>query len=518
MVLPDPTAMEDPPPDPYPLFLPIEDPFLGISNYSSSPRHDPLPVPITGYSVNQKPMFTNGAGYTVSASRGLYSEGKGYAHGVVDAEMAVELAKQWTAKDQELATELTYTTFERISGANIPAAAIVGPDGGPNFIIPGMIGGRGTTFGDYYDEFWADDPFVQMTQAEVPVNDRGGTIVFSNLDGFNPPDMKIETIEVKLEITNATPESINELRIALRSPDGTVSDLSQFMLMPSNNVTVNNLDEGLRIDGIDSPYSGEEDSFVYTTSTNRHWGERTGDDLDLLPDGNLHDRQWELIIENYSGTDMTLRGYEVVFHGTPVQGERISGKVGVDFGVDGIGANDNQFDFNRSFALDLNGDGIIDDQDVGPDGYPIYVIDPLQEPFAGNVTVRARDDNGGASQGQIVAQFVTGDDGNFYFDLAPGHYTIEVVDPLGRTAKDGADFQSTWSVDINPLFSPLGRSAHYIDGSRIDNLNFLLGPGANRWKRPTSAASFSPTRTATESLTVVASVMPRPLGSACMPT
>src|SRR5262249_54532457 len=66
--------------------------------------------PTTDYSTYNFPRFENGAGYTVSDARGNYGEEYGWAHGVVDATLAVELAKQWTTKGQTLAPELTYTS------------------------------------------------------------------------------------------------------------------------------------------------------------------------------------------------------------------------------------------------------------------------------------------------------------------------------------------------------------------------------------------------------------------------
>ena len=51
------------------------------------------PTPIT---------MTNGAGYTVSQGIGTNGEQIGYAHGVVDAEMAVLLAQQWNTKVRAL--------------------------------------------------------------------------------------------------------------------------------------------------------------------------------------------------------------------------------------------------------------------------------------------------------------------------------------------------------------------------------------------------------------------------------
>ena len=77
--------------------------------------------------------------------------------------------------------------------------------------------------------------------------------------------------------------------------------------------------------------------------------------------------------------------------------------------------------------------------------------DVNQESFAGNVTVQlfpTGDSCGG------IYQFTTGHDGNFYFDVVPGNYTLRVVDPLGRDplAESGGlagtlpRFQQQWQI------------------------------------------------------------------------
>ncbi len=482
MVLPemmDPPA--DPPEEPVELFLPLEDPFspIGGSPFGNSERHDPAPHPIDNFILNQLPRFDNGAGFTVSDARGRFSEGYGWGHGVVDAELAVQLAKQWTSAGQSLAPELTYTTFVRQFDANIPASIVADPDGA-RIRIPGGFGGRGTTFGDFYNEFFADEPFTQDDQNSVPINDRGRSLILNVLEGFDPPDMQIEWVEVKVQITGGASD-INELRLAVRSPDGTLSELNQFIRTPSNTTTINFLDEGLLIGGLSSPADGGE-TFVYTFSTNRHWGERsdaffevdptTGDPL-LNPDtGAPILRSWELVVENYSSSDLTFDALEVVFHGTPIgeNTERIQGNVGVDAGTAGNPSlrGDGNFNFDRYIEL-FDNDGVL----VG------RVAEPDPEPFAANITVRARD-----TAGNIVDQFITGADGNYYFDLAPGTYSIEIVDPQGRTVLQdaGADprYQSSWTVTIDPFdaFTRVaGRETDNGEFLYYNDVDFLLAPG-----------------------------------------
>jgi subtilisin family serine protease len=423
--------------------------------------------PIDNYSIYNLPRYDNGAGYTVHDARGIYSEEYGYAHGVVDAELAVKLAEQWGVKGQSLAPELTYTTFARPSNFRISSAAYVGPDGAPDlFVIPGLIGGAPQEeFHAYYDEFFADDPF---SDDDPPQDDNGTYIPISDLDGFDPPLMQVEWVEVVLQISGM---DMNQVRVALRSPDGTVSDLSMQLMenRPRYEVNINFVDQDdFHADPGTAPGDG---TFKYTYSTNRHWGERsdsffevdpTTGDIAIDPDslvgfvpntGGVLYKSWDLIIENYDGSSSgVLDGFEVIFHGTPIgEGtERISGKVGIDAGsLNGTAERgDGNFNFSRGYDVDVdpefdsNGDGI-DDNDVDT-----RIIDRDPEPFAENITVQAW-------QGEVlVSQFVTGADGNYYFDLAPGDYEIKVVDPEGRTVMDDSGlnprYLSTWEVTIDP--------------------------------------------------------------------
>ncbi len=88
--------------------------------------YHPIADPIT----NPEPLslFTNGAGYTVSDGRGGNSQ-YGWAHGVVDAALAVELARQWHIKDQNLPSEKTYF-IGSTGGIKIRAAQVTDMDFG----------------------------------------------------------------------------------------------------------------------------------------------------------------------------------------------------------------------------------------------------------------------------------------------------------------------------------------------------------------------------------------------------
>ncbi|MCA9233803.1 MAG: hypothetical protein KDA57_24415, partial [Planctomycetales bacterium] len=112
--------------------FPTLDPNLTSGGFYFGPGPDPNYVSLflnsagsTGAHYAPTPqVLTNGAGYTISQGKGVYGEQIGYAHGVVDAELAVQLAQQWHVKNQELPNELTFTSFIDPKGGfflNIPA-------------------------------------------------------------------------------------------------------------------------------------------------------------------------------------------------------------------------------------------------------------------------------------------------------------------------------------------------------------------------------------------------------------
>ena len=464
--------------------VPMEDPFLRSDIDPASTRNLDFARtlggfyagvhPIDNYTLYNLPRYDNGAGYTISDARGIYSEEYGYAHGVVDADLAVKLAKQWTVKDQTHAPELTYTTFARPSNFRISSAALVGPDAAPDaYVIPGLIGGAPMEdFHAFYDEFFADMPF---DGDDPPVDDNGIFIPISQLEGFNPPLMELEWVDVKIQVSGGM--DMNLVRIALRSPDGTISDLNMDLQepRPRYQINMNYLDQD---DFHEGPGTAPADgTFLYTFSTNRHWGERSDSFFEIDPatgevavdpdtgipgipgSGIPLFKTWDLIVENYDGTSSgVLDGYEIVFHGTPIgEGtERIAGHVGVDAGsLNGTAARgDGNFNFTRGYDVDTVV-GTFDPYDVDT-----RAIDRDPEPWGENITVRARDAND-----NIVAQFITGADGNYYFDLAPGTdpdtgalvaatYTIEIVDPENRTVLNDTGlnprYLKKWQVIVDP--------------------------------------------------------------------
>lgn len=423
------------------------------------------PVPFTpgqlqiaqNYAPAYQEQFVNGAGYTVSAGRGVYGDEFGYGHGVIDAELAVELARQWTIQDQHLPDELTYTTFVEQPILVINGSETQDEDNG-QLRVPGALADPENDpfleFWDQYFEEYDDEPPTgpfsdEMGYDGAGPSDRGG---FYYLQLPDTPDaaMSVEWVEVKLDLGNMG-EDFNYVRMTLVSPSGTQSELvNQFpdpgipysLQVPSaSNFIVNGL-------GDISPNA--TNTWVY--STNRNWGERYDNQLvydpatgnPLLDDngtpfilndgGKAVEHGWHLVFENYSETDFDVDGIEVIWHGSPIDSntERVQGIVGVDSGYLGAGANDGQF------------------------AYSPFV--QRTEPGAANVLVTATR----VSDGVVVDKFLTGADGNFYFDLLPDEYIISVDDPLGRTVLDEQNvpagflplYQSEWHITPSYFFEP----------------------------------------------------------------
>lgn len=453
-------------PDPYGTSTPFVDTFDPQGN---------LPAP---------KIYTNGAGYTVSQGWGVYGEQLGYGHGVVDAELAVQMAEQWHVKNQNLAPELTWTTFHDPPGGffyPIPAAEKSNQDSGFQ-IIPGGIGGL-PGFADYWNEYFADDPF---SDPNPPVNSRGTYIPISV-----PEDnaMSVETIEVRLSISGGTVDLLDHMRITLVSPNGTQSELNHYFY--DNYGTYSSQTEPDF--GILDPVPGFSvdttgGNMVWSFLTNRHWGERSDDQViyDPATGEPITSRGWQLHIENYDlDTGFELDGIDVTFHGSPIPmvgtqpTQRIQGFVGLDQ------VQDDQFNFDRVNTTVVNGQAFNE-------------LDLTQEAFAANVTVVARR----ASDNAIVDQFVTGHDGNYFFDLVPDDYIISIEDPLGRVAEDDSitpsslmrQYRSEWLVtedffqawqrdaDLNVLVDangvPLPNATIPGLPDNVRNINFLLDPGA----------------------------------------
>ncbi|MBA4107100.1 MAG: hypothetical protein C0485_15250 [Pirellula sp.] len=452
-------------PDPYGTSTPVVDTFDPQGN---------LPAP---------KIYTNGAGYTVSQGWGVYGEQLGYGHGVVDAELAVQMAQQWHVKNQDLAPELTWTTFHDPPGGffyPIPAAEISSEESGLQ-LIPGGIGGL-PGFGAYWSEYFVDDPF---SGDDPPVNSRGQFLPISV-----PQDnaMSVETIEVRLSISGGTVDLLDHMRITLVSPNGTQSELNHYFYDPAVYSVQTDTDFGLLdpVPGFSVDTTGG--SMVWSFLTNRHWGERSDDQIvyDPATGEPVESRGWQLHIENYDlDTAFQLDGLDVTFHGSPLplvgtqSTQRIQGFVGLDQ------VQDDLFNFDRVNTTVVNGQAFNE-------------LDLTQEAFAANVTVVARR----ASDNVVVGQFVTGHDGNYFFDLVPDDYIISVEDPQGRVAEDDSitpnslmrqyrsewlvteDFFQVWQrdanldvmVDANGV--PLPNATFPGVPDNVKSINFLLDPGA----------------------------------------
>lgn len=505
------------------------DPLIDNALQILNPTLDPgLTSLLNGIHYTPTPqVLTNAAGYTVSQGRGTNLDALGYAHGVVDAELAVQLAEQWSTKEQHLPDELTFTTA--VNGSpNLPAAEVVdGVSGNLDLIVPGGLFGA-SGFGAYWAEYLVADPdFTQGFFARgVPVE----------LTVPTPNDMTIETIELTVDIGGDITEFLDNVRIILVSPNGTHSELNHYYLdagfgnddihqvFGSPLLTANGLDS-VTSPVIDFFDAGSIDTGItnFTFSTNRSWGERTDDAIIFDPStaepaadnfgnsfnavdpsaGTLATQGWQIYMENYSPVDFTLNNFEVAWHGSPIEPEteRIQGLIGID---------DNQDDaFNYSRVIQT-----VAQIDADPTlrlGEIQNIIDPDHETMAANVTVFAhRDVNGNGvldPSDVLVDQFVTGADGNYYFDLVPDDYIISLDQDslVDLTAVDDSltpagfllDYQAEWAISEDyfqvwdydaslevpidpvtdapfPFLDSLGSAVTY----GMTNINFLLDPGA----------------------------------------
>ncbi|TWU28062.1 S8 family serine peptidase [Bythopirellula polymerisocia] len=506
----------------------IYDPLIPSSTQLVNPTLDPrLNAGLNALHYAPTPqVLTNGAGYTVSQGRGTDREQTGLAHGVVDAELAVALAKQWTTKEQTLADELTFTTRLVSFINNLPAAERVVDVFGPNtadLIVPGGIGGL-AGFSAYWDEYLVDDPdFAQAFPVRaVPVE----------LTVPSPNDMAVRDVEIKVQVAADTDmnDFLDNVRMVLVSPNGTHSELNYYHVDPAfaDPDDFHQIDPALSpaysINGFNAVSSLPGDAFnagavdtgvrTFSFSTNRIWGERSDDALIFDPTtgnpiispfgggnifnaipgefGDLFSQGWQVYFENYSPTQFTIPGLEITWHGTPLGAntERIQGLIGVDDNEDDL------FNYSRVTPATF-------DLDSDPTrvrlGEVANAVDLSHESMAANITVIATR----VSDGAIVDRFVTGADGNFYFDLVPDEYVISIEDPLGRVALDDGSttagflrhFQSEWHItpefftawshtpNLEVPIDIQGNPLPFLDGSGqsvqygMTGINFLLDPG-----------------------------------------
>jgi hypothetical protein len=216
-------------------------------------------------------------------------------------------------------------------------------------------------------------------------------------------------------------------------------------------------------------------------------------------------RDWELHMENWSNSDFVIVGAELIWHGKAIGGgqidqdwlaydenweipvaQRVQGFVGLDVnnddefsGIDNTIANEwnnryvqerVEWDFDASTIrsdeiqrrllddfIDNDNDNKFSDGDVR-----------LQEPYLANALVEAFSftvDGMGNDiiNPQPVAQFLTGADGNYYFDLLPGNYIIRVTDRAGGSvATEDVNtpsqylqhYKSEWRITQDWFYAP----------------------------------------------------------------
>lgn len=353
------------------------DPIFGVG---AAPQPDPswLSLPFSADGLQDQfflnappPHWVNGAGYTINEA---------YGHGVIDAAMAVELAANWNTWLQrgtavEWSVGSAGNVFNPVSGL-IPAAEVTLAG-----LVPGGIGGQ-SGFADFFNEFFnldpppppPDGPFNDLE--DLPQNTRGGVFSF-NL----PRTLEIETLELTVDI-NVDPEEVDHLRIALMSPDGTVTEFNNWVGPNDNLDTFIPEDAG--------------GNLSWTFSTTRFLGEKgTKDAVDLNP-GSLfyglavQNQPWRLIIENYSlASEATINSFSVNAYGKQVAPGRIQGFVGFDVDGDGAVTFPDDPAYDPFFVVDQVIPGAIVWLDVDNDG-----VRDANEPWQ-----------------------ITGNDGNYYFDI-----------------------------------------------------------------------------------------------------
>jgi len=465
-------------------FFQDPDPFLfgGPSPDMAMSRDLEVYTPVADPALHHTALWTNAAGYTVSMGYGVYGESTGYAHGTVDAALAVSMAENWHSLRQDLADELTFSTFVVTQNVQIREAQ-KGDQTSGFILVPGALANTDEGFIDFWNEYYVeDDPESEddgpFSGDDPPGNTRGVPFIEFSVPDVNA--MTVEHVELKLGISGPS-EDLDELKITLVSPDGTFSEFNPFLadggwppfsLQQANNIVgIGDLGT-LDIDG---------GTFEWTFSTNRSWGERSSDALVFDPAtlepalyeeysndfgqfkniptvGQgvsvpfLADKGWRIFFENWSDSAFTLDAVELAFHGNPIQAgtQRVQGLVGFDED------NNGEFNFSRYIQQirDIDGDPIHNRL-----GEVQNLLDPTQEDFAENILVSAHR----VVEGQVLndpeAQFITGHDGNYYFDLVPGEYVIRATDLSDPLAAATSKFKSAPDdqEDYNPAFMP-----HYL--------------------------------------------------------
>jgi hypothetical protein len=401
--------------------------------------------------------FTNGAGFSVSYGRILGEYG--YAHGVVDASLAVDLARNFQSFGDQR-SELTYLVGSVVSP--VQAGITVGD---ADIFIPGAPGIGNVEEGFYEDNF----PITDQEPPEEPTmsSNRGTSII-----PFSIPDVNTMAVEwVEVDVT--TDIEFSNLRVALRSPDGTVSEMTHWWLTEPNNP------HDTRFMPLGSNNIGGATDF--TLSTVRHLGERSDADptMPVDPTDVTFQGQWAIIIENYTQDAGNITA-TITVHGEAIQGTgRIQGVVGVDANGDGdFHGITSYFDPATGFLVDPATGGPLTGQITGgaitqvTAGTPFPIFDELPdpEPYAARVIVYVDLDQDGVRDTHEPFKML-GADGNYYFDLDPGTYDIRIDTTM---LPEGLDNVANMSLGaISATISEIGERVNVDD---VPELNMVLLP------------------------------------------
>lgn len=343
-------------------------------------------------------QFTNDAGYTVSQGYGLYLENIGYAHGMLDAELAVELARAWETNDQYIGESVTVSTPILDAGPNIfIQAAAVATMPGPiiDLVIPGGVSFVSSSIDvSFYEEFG-----VPVTGGDVNIDgnkigevitdapffdpdgsDNFGPSIASRASSFVPIEfdqgVSIDQLSIEwIEVTTAIGAGdVDHLRMAIVSPDGGVSDLTPYTIdtaLNDNTPQSGQFQQGYSLPrdeaisdvlggignvaagngtSLNDIIDGSEDFLIgavpkpdavaantpWTWTTNQHYGSILSTEASNLDNpADIVDDRWYLVLENWGSGSIELDGLQISFHGTETVAQRIQGKIGVDDNAQG---------------------------------------------------------------------------------------------------------------------------------------------------------------------------------------
>ena len=193
--------------------------------------------------------FENGAGYTVSQGYGNSLEDVTYGHGVLDAALAVQLAEAWETHDLYVDESITITSAVQqgtLPTRLQPAVNVTNDAGAVVQTVPGgatIPGGPDINEG-YYQEYFSDFTTTELPQG---LADDGGFVI-TDAPFYDPDDelnsnrgfteipfefdpsvttdfLSVEWIEFT---TNIVVGDVDHLRLAIRAPDGTQTELNAF--------------------------------------------------------------------------------------------------------------------------------------------------------------------------------------------------------------------------------------------------------------------------------------------------